>query len=220
MKRFLLIAACVLLTIVQASAQPGIGMSWGRQIERDSALVAEYSEFMVEKYKLNEEQAGKIRELNASYVGKISFPIARSLREKVMKARGEGDLNEVERKQSDSLSRAMRDQFRRIENQTDEQRQEMMAQMQKRMQELQDAREQQEAYEAEYEEALQGILDKSQLKAYKKEVSREEEREQRRRESEMRRQFERGGFGPPGGFGGPPGGGGFGGGFGGPGGGF
>lgn len=214
MKRILLLIACGLLTLTQAVAQPGGGMFLGRQIERDSALVAEYSEFMVEKYKLNEQQAGKVRDLNASYYGKISYPIPRSFREKILKARDGIDMEAAERKQSDSTARAMREQFRNMENMSDEQRQEMFGQMQKRMEEAQAAWELQEENEAEYEEALQLILDKNQLKAYKKEVRREEEREQRRRESEMRRQFERGGFGGfgGGGFGGS-GGGGFGGGF-------
>ena len=63
MKRILLIAACGLLTLAQAVAQPGGGMFFGRRIERDAALVAEYSEFMAEKYKLNEDQAAKVRDL-------------------------------------------------------------------------------------------------------------------------------------------------------------
>ena len=213
MKRILLLIACGLLTLAQALAQPGGGMFWGRQIERDSALVAEYSEFMVEKYKLNEQQAGRVRKLNTAYVGKVSYPISRTLREKVFKAREGSDLETTEKKQSDSTVRAIREQFRNMENMSEEQRQEMFGQMQKRMEEAQAARELQEENEAEYEEALQQILDKNQFKAYKKELRREEEREQRRRESEMRRQFERGGFGGfgGGGFGGS-GGGGFGGG--------
>lgn len=212
MKRVLLFAALALLTAIPAAAQPPFGgMGFGRQIERDPALVAEYSEFMVTKYKLSEEQASAVRELNASYVGKISFPISRELKEKYRKEHGM-DQN-AERRQSDSTARAMRGQFRNMENMSDEEREQMMAQMNKRMEEAQAAREQMEENQEEYESSLQQILDKSQFKAYKREVSREEEREQRRRESEMRRQFERGGFGgPPGGFGG--------GGFGGPGGGF
>lgn len=215
MKKVLLIAACLLLTCATSIAQPGGGMFFGRRIERDAALVAEYSEFMAEKYKLNEDQAAKVRDLNASYVGKISYPIPRALRDKVMKERTGNDLETTERRQNDSTARAMREQFRNMENISDEQRQEMMAQLQKRMEEAQAARELQEENEAGYEEALQQILDKNQFKAYKKELRREEEREQRRQEGEMRRQFERGGFGGFGGFGGPPGGG-----FGGPGGAF
>lgn len=256
MKKIALMAACVLLTGAAALAQPGgfgegrggfggpggggmppmggamMGgfMRMGQQAETNADLVAEYSDFMVQKYKLNEDQAAKVRDLNASYVGKMVFPISYDLRQKFMKehqpadgeqGRGRGrrggmDTQEGRDAQADSIARSMREQFRNMQDMTDEQRQEMMDQMQQRMQEAQDAADLLEENKEAYEEALEKILDKSQFKAYKKEIKREEEREQRRQEGEMRRQFQRqGGFGGGrGGFGGP------GGGFGGPGGGF
>ena len=237
MKKIALMAACVLLTGAAALAQPGgfggpgggmppmgggmppMGgfMRMGQQAEMNADLVAEYSDFMVQKYKLNEDQAAKVRDLNASYVGKMVFQIPFDLRQKFMKehqpaegeqGRGRGrrggmDTQEGRDAQADSIANSMRNQFRNMQEMTDEQRQEMMNQMQQRMQEAQEAADRLEENKEAYEEALEQILDKNQFKAYKKEIKREEEREQRRQEGEMRRQFQRqagrmgGGLGVP-----------------------
>lgn len=198
MKKYLMIAAALLLASLSLQAQPPQGGRQGGRPGRgegfkmpevlaDTVYAETRTAEMTEKYQLTQEQVASVYALNLEYASKLQMDPTLF-----------GPRQEGERKDPRNMSES--------------ERQEFFQQMQERMAKMQDAWAEIEDNQKAFDLAMKEILTKDQYKQYKKDRRKEDNERQNRMQG-----------GPRGGFGGPGGRGGFGGpggGFGGPGGGF
>ena len=186
-----------ILTLLLASlplvsfAQMPMGTEMPAMQELPEQTIVAHTDLMVAEYKLSEDQAAQLLELNKRYLGKLEYPV-------VLPPAAEEAMSEAAGQASafDFTNMSREDQEKMIS---------MMSDMQDMMARIEENQE-------EYEAGLQALLDKKQMKAWKKAKKHYLADQRIRMEQEFAANFgDFGDFG--GGFGGDFGGG-FGGGFG------
>ncbi len=160
MKKGIIALAAALVMSMAATAQDRVG---GMKTVDASSIMKKRTETMVEKYKLNEEQAAKLQTLNEEF-GKNLGPMMR------MGNRGRVDLNKGDR----NGNRGNRGEMRRRDAQPQD-----SASMARRA-EMQNRREEMRKAMDEYNNKLQEIMTPEQFEQYKADAQKNRRRPGRR----------------------------------------